>query len=205
MTPFVFLTLVFVFGCSDETSDPLSPKEREVIGSWRLDLSDVDEEIVDVSYRFDRGGNAVNEVSGEFLKQLRGMEELGEVDFGDLKNIDGGTLTWLGDWSIAPGDSLEIVFERITVELFGRLPIVGKLTVPVHEETIADPVPMRFACAVTASRLTLTGRSPADAVTLDGIVMDAGALDERGSAALNLVVEALQGQLSTEPEFTLVR
>ena len=205
MAPFVFLILVLALGCSEETSDPLSAKERDIIGSWQLDLSDVDEEIVDVSYRFDRGGDAVNEISGEFLKQLQEMEELGDVDFGDLENIDGGTLTWTGGWSIAPGDSLDVVFERITVELFGRLPIIGKRPIPVHDETLADPIPMRFACAVTANRLTLTGRSPADAVTLDGSIMDAGAVGDAGRVALNLVVDALQSQSGTEPELTLVR
>lgn len=61
------------------------------------------------------------------------MDELGEVDFGELENVDGGNVKWTGEWKeIGAGDSLEVVFETITVELFGRLPIIGKVTIPVY-------------------------------------------------------------------------
>jgi hypothetical protein len=209
LTFFVVASLALIAGCSDDTSDPLSPKQRDVIGSWQLDIAEVDEDLLEVSYRFDRDGGALNQVSGEFLKQLRGMDELGEVDFGELENVDGGNVKWTGEWKeIGAGDSLEVVFETITVELFGRLPIIGKVTIPVYLADLADDVvTMRFGCAVTAGELTLSGRSVAEAISLDGISEnETAALGGPAQAAVGLVLETLQAQLpTTEPSFTLTK
>ena len=203
----VVVSLALVVGCSDDTSDPLSPKERDVIGSWQLEIADVDEDLLEVSYRFDRDGGALSQVSGAFLEQLRGMEELGEVDFGDLENVDGGTLKWTGKWTVIGADSLAVEFDQIAVELFGRLPIIGKVTVPVYDENLADDaVNMRFGCVVNGSELRLSGRSPAQALSLDGIGESEEALGGPGRAAVSLVLETLEAQLpDSEPAFTLVR
>ena len=182
------IILGLVMACSDDTSNPAATKEQRLIGKWDLRaVKDLDE--VEFSYTFNRDGIAINTVGGEFLTALRNIEELDEdvvAELEKLQGIDGGDLEWRGTWT-ARGDSLDIRFDSVAISLFGRIPLIGKISVPVYSQELEESeiVELGFRCTVlTPTELTLQGRS-----LTAGVTPDIGAVDPAHTQALGSVGE----------------
>ena len=182
------ITLGLVVACSDDTPNPAAAKEQRLIGKWDLRaVKDLDD--VEFSYTFSRDGTAINTVGGEILTALRNMEELDEdvvAELDKLQGIDGGDLEWRGTWTTR-GDSLDIRFDSVAISLFGRIPVIGKLSVPVYSQELeeSEVVELGFRCAVlTETELTLQGRS-----LTAGVTPDVGAVDPAHTQALGNVGE----------------
>lgn len=158
------LALFLIAGCGDDETSPLSSKERQLIGSWRLDIQTVDDEDFEFTYSFAQDKSVVNKMGGAFLKRL---QEIEEIDIGELKGVDGGFINLRGQWTLE-GDTLKITFETLEVALFGS--VLGmRISVPVHQlELPADEeYRLSYTCAITADELTLRGRSLTVGVPLD--------------------------------------
>ncbi len=193
--------LIFVLGlggCSDAAEEtPLSSKTQGLLGDWRLALADVDAEEFAFSYSFARGGSFSNRVGGVFLKRIEELIEIGGIDL-DLGRLDALDGTWSED-----GDRLDLDFETLEIEVFGTLPLVGRLSLPVHEEQLAGDNRLGYSCRVEGERLTLNGES----LTL-GVGSDEPAgLDPLASEVLRMVSDFALMQLSArdEDEFVLVK
>ena len=101
-----------------------------------------------------------------------------------LQGIDGGDLEWRGTWT-ARGDSLDIRFDSVAISLFGRIPLIGKISVPVYSQELEESeiVELGFRCTVlTPTELTLQGRS-----LTAGVTPDIGAVDPAHTQALGSV------------------
>ncbi len=158
------LALFLIAGCGDDETSPLSSKERQLIGSWRLDVQAVDEEDFEFAYSFARDKSVVNKMGGAFLKRL---QEIEGIDTAELKGVDGGTINLRGRWTLE-GDTLEVTFETLEVALFGS--VLGmRISVPVHQlELPADEeYRLSYTCAIIGDELTLRGRSLTVGVPLD--------------------------------------
>lgn len=184
------IALVFAGACSEDDPNPATTKEQRLIGQWNLRVvEDLGEEDLEFSYTFSRDGTAVNTVGGEFLTALRDLEEIDEeivAELEKLQGIDGGDLEWRGTWT-SLGDSLDIRFDAVTISLFGRIPVLGKVSVPVYSQELDDAeiVELGFRCSLTESELTLQGRS-----LTAGVTPDLGVVDQEHTEALGSVGEA---------------
>ena len=181
------ITLLFAGACSEDDSNPATTKEQRLIGQWNLRVvEDLGEEDLEFSYTFARDGTAVNTVGGEFLTALRDLDDLDEEivsELEKLQGVDGGDLEWRGTWA-SLGDSLDIRFDSVTIWLFGRIPVLGKVSVPVYSQELdeAEIVELGFRCSLTESELTLQGRS-----LTAGVTPDLGAVDQEHTEALGSV------------------
>ena len=133
-----------------------------------------------------RDGTATNTVGGAFLTALRDLEEIDEeivAELEKLQGVDGGDLEWRGTWTVL-GDSLDIRFDFVTISLFGRIPVLGKVSVPVYRQELdeAEIVELGFRCSLSESELTLQGRS-----LTAGVTPDLGAVDQEHTEALGSV------------------
>lgn len=196
-----------LFGClTDEAVDtPLSSKENSLQGQWRLALADVATEEFEFNYTFDRGGSFSNRVGGAFLKQIEQLNEIDgiDIDTGQLDAIDGGFLVLHGMWS-ADGDSLDIGLETLAIEVFGTVPVLGRITVPIHEEPLMGSNRIGYRCRVEGQRLILNG----DSLTLGlGLQETTSGLNPLAVEVLQLTADFALEQLSTrdEDEFTLLK
>ena len=191
---FTIATVLCTAGCGDDTSDPLSSKERQLKGEWILPLAEVDQDDLQFSYRFDSGGAVRNRIGGAFLKSLRELDEAADVDLGELSNVDGGYVNWLGNWSVS-ADSLQLNFSSLTIELFGEVPIVGRVTIPVYQQDFdASEAPaLLFTCELMTDQLTLRGESLTAGIPLDPDVPGSPTpeLSPLGTAAITLVGDFL--------------
>ncbi len=203
----LLLGVLSLSGClSEETVDtPLVGKEGSLEGQWRLELAEVEMEEFDFSYTFSRDGSFANRVGGAFLKRIEELNAIDGIDIGTepLDALDGGFLILHGTWS-ADGDSVDIDLERLQIEVFGKVPIVGRLSVPVHEEPLMGDNRIGYRCAVDGDRLSLNG----DSLTLGiGLEETTGGLDPLAVEVLRLTSDFALQQLSArdEDEFSLVK
>ena len=140
----------------DFGGEPLFPKALTLVGRWDLEL--VADQEFEFSYFFDSDGDFTNRISGAFLSALKDLDQLEDLDLGQLDNFDGGTMILSGTWS--PGaDSLHLDFDAVAIELFGNLPFIGKVDVEILEEELGDGAAfdLSFGCALDDHQLRLRG------------------------------------------------
>lgn len=192
------LSGLLVLACSDDEANPLSARERQLIGEWRLDMGDVDEGDFAFTYRFDEDHTVRNRMGGGFLQHLRDLAQSEGVDMQELANaalVDGGRVTWLGTWSVA-GDTLRVFFDELLVEVSGRLPLVGRTHVPVHASQLSESqeTEIAFAYEVSGENLILRGESITAGVDLNGLSSEgAPGLGGLGAQALSAAGEVILG------------
>ena len=162
VTADVRIQLLPVSGSADVDGDfgdtPLFPKALELIGTWQLEVAAT--ENFDFSYTFEAGGRFSNRVSGAFLSALKQLDELQGIDFGQLDQFDGGTLVLSGTWT--PGDgTLDLDFDKLDIELFGSLPLIGRIDVGILEENLGEgsEFELAFTCSISDDQLRLRGPS----------------------------------------------
>ncbi len=203
------LTLFLIAGCGGDETDPLSSKEEQLIGSWRLDVQAVDDEDFEFTYSFARDKSVVNKMGGAFLKRL---QEIEGIDIGRLKGVDGGTVNLRGQWTVE-GDTLEIVFETLDVALFGS--VLGvRISVPVHQLQLPldEEYRLGYTCSIAGDELILRGRSLTVGVPLDQAVEaelpeeDLGPIGKMGlELASDFLVDVIGQEHLDEAAFIRVR
>ena len=192
----LLLGVALLGGCLEDESNPLSAREEQLVGLWRLDIpAAVDAEDFEFTYEFKRDKSAVNRIGGAFLEKLQEQPELAEVDFGELENVDGGTVELRGSWSLA-GDRLEVVFETIDVVLFGRVPVLGRLSVPVYYDELPaeQDYEVVYTYQIDGDELTLKGQSLTVGVPLDEEAeggLPAEGLSPAGEQAIEMMADFL--------------
>ena len=192
----LLLGVALLGGCLDEESNPLSAKEEQLVGLWRLDIpAGVDAEDLEFTYEFKRDKSAVNQIGGAFLKKLQEQPELAEVDFGELENVDGGSVELRGRWSLV-GDRLEVVFETIDVVLFGKVPVLGRLSVPVYfaELPAEQEYEVAYTYEIDGDQLTLKGQALTVGVPLGEVAegeLPAEELGPAGAQAIRMMADFL--------------
>ncbi len=204
----ISFAMLMMMGCGDDEPTGkvlLSSKEQGLEGDWRLALADVDPEEFEFSYSFGRDFSFSNRVGGAFLKRIEELNEIAgiEIDTGRLDAIDGGFLVFRGAWSV-DGDSLDLDLKTLEIEVFGTVPIIGRISVPVHEEELMGPYRIGYRCRIDGERLTLNGES----LTLgSGLDETTAGLDPLAVEVLRLVSDFALEQLSArdEDEFTLLK
>jgi len=152
----LLLGIVLLSGCGEDETNPLSAKEEQLIGSWRLDVPAVDDEDFEFTYAFGRDGSVTNRIGGAFLKRLQEVEG---IDIEDLKGVDGGVVNLRGQWTLT-GDTLDVVFETLDIALFGS--VLGvRLSVPVHQVELdeSEEYSLSFVCSIAGDELTLKGKA----------------------------------------------
>jgi len=182
-------------GCGDDDANPLSSAERDLIGTWGLDLGAVDDDDLAITYTFDADHRASHRLGGAFLRRLRDSELLQEADLGELTaidQIDGAFVAWDGTWAIQ-GDSLTVLFDQIAVAVFGDLPIIGRLSVPVHAQALEGEqrAEVVYAYQISDEQLTLRGEAASAGVATQAADEQTAQLDPLSRAALEAVTEAL--------------
>ncbi len=183
------VALLLAVACSEDDPNPATTKEQRLVDQWDLRaVEDLGEEDLEFSYTFAGDGRAINTMGGEFLTALRDIDELDEeivAELEKLQGIDGGDLEWRGTWT-SLGDSLDIRFDSLTISLFGRIPVLGKISVPVYSQALeeAEIVELGFRCGLTESELTLRGRS-----LTAGVTPNLGDVDQQHTDALGPVGE----------------
>jgi hypothetical protein len=203
------LTLLLIAGCGDDETNPLSSKEEQLIGSWRLDIEAVDDEDFGFTYSFARDKSVVNKMGGAFLKRL---QEIEGIDIGRLKGVDGGTVNLRGRWTMED-DTLEVVFETLDVALFGS--VLGvQISVPVHQLQLPPDEEYRlsYTCSITGDELIVRGRSLTVGVPLGQAVeaelseVDLGRIGKLGlELASDFLVDVIRQEHLDEAAFIRVR
>ena len=216
VTTDVHIQLLPVSGSADVDGDfgdtPLFPKALELIGTWQLEVGPTDD--FEFTYTFDANGRFSNRISGAFLSALRQLDELQGIDFGQLDQFDGGTLVMSGIW--IPGDgTLDLDFDRLDIELFGSLPLIGRIDVGILEEDLGEgsEFELAFTCSITGDELRLRGPSLTLGVPLAAEDAAGTAIDELtelsgiGEAGLLQIASVVGGAISDRnlDEVVLVR
>ena len=211
----VRIQLLPVSGSADVTGDfgdaPLFPKALELVGTWRLDAGTDD---FDFTYTFTSDGRFTNRISGAFLSALRQLDELEGIDFGQLDRFDGGTLIFAGTWTPGQG-TLDLDFDELDIELFGSLPLIGRIDVGILEEDLGDGAEfeLAFTCAIDGDELRLRGPALTLGVPLAAEDAAGTAIDEFtelsgiGKAALLQIGTVVGGAISDRhlDEVVLIR
>ena len=198
-------------GCLESEDETLtSSTEDSLLGTWRLDLAEVDTEEFEFTYAF-RGNNSfANRIGGTFLQQLKDLNEIDgiDIDTGRLEVIDDGFVEYNGTWS-AQGDNLELHFETMKIEVGGEVPIAKqRIAVPVHEEdlTSAGENQVVYSYRFAKGQLLLNGESLTLGIDLAETAPAAG-LDPLAVETLRLIGEFVRDQISAgdEDEFAMSR
>ena len=162
--------------CDGDDEAPTRTKADQILGTWYLEATEGDSDVaslVTVSYLFTTSGEVRQRIGGPFLQALRDLEVVQEAlageDLGAAEHIDGGNLNWTGTWTVA-GDSLHLRFDRLVVEAYGDVPILGKVTVPIFEELVPPSRETEFGyrCELTDEALTLRGARVTAGLAADG-------------------------------------
>lgn len=199
------LTLIILLstGCLDDNT-PTNSTSQPLVGTWILPLAEIPQDEFQFSYLFKESGTVTNTLGGAFLQSLRDLAEAQELDLGDLSKtdqIDGADLKFTGTWTVN-GDSLYIHYTDAVVELFGNVPIIGRIGVPVYSADLSaeDNVDVHFIYSINSNKLNLRG----DSLTL-GISLDPNqpappiaALGSLGNEALRLAIEQLGAVIQQE-------
>jgi len=159
-----WLAMATLTACSEDTGDsPVRSKEQMLAGTWDLQAAqEVPAGEFEFSYKFVEDGSVRQRIGGAFLSELRDIEEVRDALEGeplaDLSQLDGGNVNWVGSWMLA-GDSLTVTYDLLIVEVFGDVPILGKVTVPVFHEELAPAAQrtLAFTCQIDGDVLTLRG------------------------------------------------
>lgn len=169
--------------------DPVRAKEPPLVGTWDLRAAQQVDGL-EFAYTFAADGSVRNRVGGPFLAVLRDdplvQQALQGEPLADVDLIDGGNLNWYGTWRVA-GDSLTIACDRLGVEVFGRLPVVGTVTLPVHEQRLQPEA---------ATQLGFTWERVGDELTLRGQALTVG-VGPDGSAPADLRGPAVDAVAAT--------
>jgi len=172
------LAMVGLTACSENSDgDVVRSKQQMLAGTWDLQAAqEVTAGEFEFSYKFVEDGSVRQRIGGAFLAELRDIEEvrdaLEDEPLADLSRLDGGNVNWVGSWTLA-GDSLTVTYDLLIVDVFGDVPILGKVTVPVFHEEL-PPTAQRtlgFTCQIEGDLLSLRGESFAadiDVTTLEG-------------------------------------
>lgn len=190
----VRISLLPLSGAADVIGDfgaaPLFAKAREVLGTWRLNLG----EDAEFSYSFRSDGRFENRVGGAFLSALRQLDQLQDLDLGQLDQFDGGTLVFVGTWTPGEG-TLDLDFDELEIELFGQLPIVGKVEVGILRENLGQGAEfdLAFDCAVSGDELRIRG--PALTLGVPLAVEDAASAIDEPFAEVSSLGRAALGQV----------
>jgi hypothetical protein len=182
-------------GCSDDTGeDLLRSKEQMLVGTWDLEAAEeIREGDLEFSYTFAADGTVRNRIGGAFLAELRDIEAVREAVEGeplaDLSRLDGGNINWVGSWSLT-GDSLTVLHDLLIVEVFGDVPILGKVTLPVFNEELAPEAQrvLQLTCQMEGDLLTLRGESLTAWQGTTGV-------DGPAAEAVDLVLQEIDGQI----------
>ena len=197
---------VALVGCLSDSAEeaPLSSKSQGLLGDWRLALADVEPDEFAFSYSFARGGTFTNRIGGAFLKRIEELNEIEGIDIktGRIDALDGGFLIFSGTWS-EDGESLDLVFDTLEIEVFGTVPLIGRLALPIHSEPLAGDNQLRYGCRIAGGRLTLDGQS----LTLGIGASEIAGLDPLAAAVLRMVGDFALSQLSASDadEYVMTR
>ena len=140
----------------DFGEESLFPKAQQLPGTWHLNLAA--DQGFEFTYTFRADGVFTNRISGAFLTALKDLDELEDLDLGQLDRFDGGTLILSGTWS--PGENvLDLDFDQLQIELFGELPLLGSVDVEILEEDLGDGTEfdLSFDCDLNGNELRLRG------------------------------------------------
>lgn len=184
-----------LISCGDSDSSPTQSKADLLLGTWHLEATQGESAVaslVNVSYAFQPDGGVRQRIGGEFLRALREREAVqaaleGE-ELSNTNRIDGANLNWIGQWTLN-GDSLHVVFDLLIVEVFGDIPILGKITVPVFEEDLAPAAQTQldYVCELVDGVLTLHGTSSIVGIDADG-----------GSQDVTAQINGIAGQVAQQ-------
>ena len=89
-------------GCLESEDETLtSSTEDSLLGTWRLDLAEVDTEEFEFTYAFRSNNSFANRIGGTFLQRLKDLNEIDgiDIDTGRLEVIDDGFVEYNGTWS----------------------------------------------------------------------------------------------------------
>jgi hypothetical protein len=199
--------LVLILGlgaCGDDDTSPTASKSDMLVGTWYLQSTEGDSDVaslVSVSYLFESAGRVRQRVGGKFLQALRETEAIraaleGE-DLSSTDRIDGANMNWVGDWTLA-GDSLHVTFDLLIVEVFGDVPILGKVTVPVFDQILSpsEQMELNYTCDLSDGVLSLRGSSVAVGVGANSQQVEAqieGAPGQLAQQAADLLWAQIEG------------
>ena len=199
--------LVLILGlgaCGDDDTSPTASKADMLVGTWYLQSTEGDSDVanlVSVSYLFESEGRVRQRVGGKFLQALRETEAiqaaLAGEDLSNTDRIDGTNLNWIGDWTLA-GDSLHVTFDLLIIEVFGDVPILGQVTLPVFDQTLSpsEQMELDYVCELTDDVLSLRGSSVAVGVGADSQQVEAkieGAPGQLAQQAADLLWAQIEG------------
>ena len=195
---------------SDVDVTLLPSKEDSLLGTWGLELAEVDAEEFEFTYTFGPNGSFNNRIGGNYLRWIEELNEIDgiDIDIGRLKVIDSGFVNFHGTW-LTQGDRLDLRFETLKIEVGGELPILKqRIVVPVHEENLSSSGENQilYSYRFANEQLVLNGESLTLGIGLDGIVQPLD-LDPLAVESLRLILEFVQAQISArdEDEFAMNR
>ena len=195
---------------SDVDVTLLASKEDSLLGKWGLELAKVDAEEFEFTYTFGPDGSFNNRVGGNYLRRIEELNEIDgiDIDIGKLELIDSGFINFNGTWS-TQGDSLDLRFETLKIEVAGELPILKRrIVVPVHEENLTGSGENQvvYSYHFANEQLVLNGESLTLGIGLDGTVQPLD-LDPLAVESLKLISEFVHAQISArdEDEFAMTR
>ena len=197
--PLIALTLA---ACGEK--DPVQGKADLLVGTWELAAAQEVGDEISFTYIFHQDGALRNRIGGAFLRQMREMDAVREAlegeNLAEVELIDGGHLNWIGRWTLA-GDSLTATYDRVVVEAFGDLPLVGQVAVPIFDQAVdpSNETTLGFTCRLQGDELVLRGESLTVGVDIDaagGAVPPglAGAAGEVVQLAVDFIGDQIRSQ-----------
>ena len=213
----VRIQLLPVSGAADVTGDfgdtPLFPEALELIGTWRLDVGATDD--VEFTYTFVADGRFTNRIGGAFLSALRELDELQSIELVQLDQLDGATLVFSGIWTPGEDGALGLDFDRVEIELFGSVPLLGRIDVVLPGDDLGDGAEFELALtySVDDDELRLSGPALTLGVPLAAEDAAGTAVDEftelsgTSEAALRQIASVVGGAISDRDldEVVLIR
>jgi hypothetical protein len=191
----LILLAALLIGCSEDSSSPLSPEEERLVGSWRLDLGEVDADELALVYAFRRDHSATSSIGGAFLRRLREIDALADAELGqlqDLEQIDGSDLLWRGTWTLQD-DSLRVHFDELQIDVRGNLPVLGSIAVPVYLQSLdTEQQPeVAYTYQVSGDRLVLRGAAAGAGIVSATMGEQSENLDPLARQAIIVAAEVL--------------
>lgn len=205
------LLAMMLSACGGGDSNPLTASEKELIGTWRLDMPAVTANEFAFQYTFFRDRTVRNRMGGSLLDRVRDLPAMANANLGqlgDLDEIDGATVTWRGTWSVQ-GDSLHVLFDQLQVHALGDVPVAGSVSVPLFDArlTAAQQTRIAYSYAVGDNRLTLRGAAASAGVADDQAASRTANLTPLVKGALQVTTDVVleSYQNSNANEFVYIR